>query len=164
MIDEFRLQDRIATSFPNITVVRVKDVLQRLGGYMVQIRDTARGVSAITIIAGILVLAGVVISENRRRAYESVLLKTLGAQRKYIFSVYSLEYLIQGFITAIVASVLGTLASWVVLTALMRWDWIFIPSSVLYTVFLSLAISLLLGMLGIWRALLHRPLVYLRNE
>ncbi len=162
--DEFKLQDRIATSFPNITVVRVKDVLQRLGNYMVQIRDTARGVSAITIIAGILVLAGVVISENRRRAYEGVLLKTLGAQRKYIFSVYGLEYLIQGFITAVVASVLGTLASWVVLTALMRWDWIFIPSSVLYTVFLSLAISLLLGMLGIWRALLHRPLVYLRNE
>ena len=162
--DEFKVQNRIASMFPNITVVRVKDVLRRLGDYMVRIRDTARGVSAITIIAGILVLAGVVVSENRRRAYESVLLKTLGATKRYVFSVYSLEYLMQGAISAAVASALGTLGSWAVLTVLMSWEWHFVPTSVLYTVLISLAISLTLGILGIWNALKHRPLIYLRNE
>ena len=161
---EFDLQDRVASAFPNATVLRVKDALDRVGTYMKRARDAARGISVLTVVAGILVLAGVVVSENRRRAYESVLLKTIGASRRYILAAYSLEYLMQGAITAVVAAVMGSLASWAVVTVLMGWDWLFMPASAVNTAILGLAISLCLGMLGIRNALNHRPLAYLRNE
>ena len=162
--NEFVLQERVVRAFPNITVIRIKDALNRVNDLMIRGRNAARGISAVTIIAGVLVLTGIVISENRRRAYESVLLKTIGASRRYILTVFSLEYLLQGGITAVVAVLLGSLASWAVITVLMGWEWFFMPLSAVSTAILGLSISLFLGMMGIWRALKHRPLFYLRNE
>ncbi len=161
---DYRLQDRIARQFPNVTVVRIKDVLDRVSSHMSNARDAARGVSLVTVIAGILVLAGVVMSENRRRAYESVLLKTLGASRRYVFGAYSLEYLMQGVITAVIAASVGTLASWAVLVLLMGWDWTFIAAGAASTAILGLTLSMIVGLLGVLKALNHKPLRYLRNE
>ena len=161
---EFLVQDRIAAEMPNVTVIRVKEALNRAGALISRARDAARAISAATIVAGILVLAGIIVSENRRRAYESVLLKTIGASRRYILATFTLEYLLQGSITAAVAVVVGSLTSWAVVSALMGWDWYFMPLSAANTAILGLVISLGLGMLGILRALQHRPLLYLRNE
>ena len=161
---EFELQNRIAQEFPNITTVRVKDVLQRVSDLMIRGRSAARGVSTIAVIAGILVLCGVVVSENRRRAYEGVLLKTLGAPRRFVFKMFALEYLMQGTVTAIIAVVFGALASWAVMTILMGWEWQFTTASALTTALLGLVVSITVGLLGIWRAMQHRPLAYLRNE
>ena len=93
---EFILQDRIASAMPSVTVIRVKEALNRVAELAGRAQNAARSISAVTIAAGILVLAGIVISENRRRAYESVLLKTIGATRRYILATFSLEYLLQG--------------------------------------------------------------------
>ena len=160
---EYELQDRVASTFTNITVIRVKDALNRVSNLMVQARNVASSISVVTIFAGILVLAGIVISENRRRAYESVLLKTIGASRKYVLAAFSLEYFLQGGITAIVAVIFGTAASWAVVSGMMGWDWYLIPLPALNTAILGLVISMVMGMLGILRALGHRPLMYLRN-
>ncbi len=161
---EFAIQDRVASAMPNVTVIRVKEALNRAGALISRARNAARAISAVTIVAGVLVLAGIVISENRRRAYESVLLKTIGASRRYILATFSLEYLLQGSVAALAATLLGSLTSWAVIAALMGWDWYFLPASAVQTAVLGLVISLALGMLGIWRALQHRPLLYLRNE
>ena len=161
---EFILQDRIASAMPSVTVIRVKEALNRVAELAGRAQNAARSISAVTIAAGILVLAGIVISENRRRAYESVLLKTIGATRRYILATFSLEYLLQGTVSALAATFLGSLTSWAVVSGLMGWDWSFLPLSAVNTAILGLAISLILGMLGIWQALRHRPLYYLRNE
>ncbi len=161
---EFALQDRVAAAMPNVTVVRVKEALSRVGALISKARNAARVIAAVTIVAGILVLAGIVISENRRRAYESVLLKTIGASRRYILAIFSLEYLLQGSVCALAATLIGSLTSWAVVTVLMGWDWYFLPSAALNTAVFGLLISLALGVFGIWRALKHRPLLYLRNE
>ena len=161
---EFELQDRVASTFPNITVIRVKDALERVSDLILRARNAARGISLVTVVAGILVLAGIVVSENRRRSYESVLLKTVGASRRYILSVFSFEYLLQGGVTAIVAIIMGSVASWSVMTQLMGWDWEFMLVPALNTAVLGLAISLSLGMVGIWKALKQRALYHLRNE
>jgi len=160
---EYVLQDQVASTFANITVVRVKDALNRVNELLVRGKNAARIVGLITVIAGVLVLAGIVISENRRRAFETVLLKTVGAPRKFVLTVFSLEYLLQGSITAFVAVVVGSVTSWAVVSELMGWDWQFIAPPAFYTAILGVVISLLLGMAGVWRALQHRPLYYLRN-
>ena len=161
---EFTVQNRVAESLPNVTVIRVKDALNRVGSLIVRGRNAARAISSVTIVAGVLVLAGIIVSENRRRAYESVLLKTIGASRRYVLGVFSLEYLLQGTAAAVAATLLGSAASWGVVSALMGWKWYFLPVSAINTVILGLALSLTLGMIGILRALRHRPLMYLRNE
>ncbi|MDE0310376.1 MAG: FtsX-like permease family protein [Acidiferrobacterales bacterium] len=160
---DFVLQEHVASSYANITVIRIKDALDRVANLMAQARTVAGSISTVTVLAGILVLAGIVISENRRRAYESVLLKTIGASRKYVLAAFSFEYLLQGVITAVVAIIFGTAASWAVVSGLMGWDWQLIPLPALNTAILGLAISLVLGMFGILRALRQRPLTYLRN-
>ncbi len=161
---EFAIQDRVASEMPSVTIIRVKEALNRVGNLMNRARTAASSISAVTIVAGILVLAGIVISENRRRAYESVLLKTIGASRRYILATFTVEYLLQGSASALAATLLGSLTSWAVVYGLMDWDWYFMPLSAVNTAIFGLAIAVSLGMLGIWRALQHRPLYYLRNE
>ncbi len=161
---EFAVQDLIAGQMPNVTVIRVKEALSRVSALVSRGRTAAQSISVVTIIAGILVLAGIVISENRRRAYESVLLKTIGASRRFILTTFSLEYFIQGVVAALAAILVGSLISWAVIKRLMGWDWYFMPWSAINTIIFGLTIALSLGMLGIWRALRHRPLYYLRNE
>ena len=160
---DYELQENVASRYTNITVIRIKDALDRVSNLMAQARTVASSISVVTVLAGILVLAGIVISENRRRAYESVLLKTIGASRRYVLTAFSFEYLLQGVITATVAVLFGTVASWAVVSGLMGWDWHLIPLPALNTAILGLVISLVLGMLGILRALRHRPLTYLRD-
>lgn len=158
------LQDAVVERFPNITAIRVKDVLDRVSEYMKSAKDAAQGISLITVLAGALVLAGVVISENRRRAYEGVLLKMLGAPKRFVLAAYLLEYLMQGGIAACLAILTGAVASWAVLTALMGWDWTFVPLNAAQTAMLGLAMSVTIGLYGIVRVLNHRPLRYLRNQ
>ncbi len=160
---EYLLQDEIARRFPGVTVIRVKDAMERVGELLMRAQNAAQSISVLTIVAGVLVLAGIIVSENRRRAFETVLLKTVGASRQYVLGAYSLEYLAQGTITAGVAILVGAAASWAVVAGLMGWEWQFLLAPAVNTAVLGIAISLVLGMTGVWRALNHRPLYYLRN-
>jgi putative ABC transport system permease protein len=63
-----------------------------------------------------------------------------------------------------IASVLGTIAAYLVLTRVMRTDWVFLPESVLLSAGVALLLTLTLGYAGTWRALSASAAPYLRNE
>src|SRR5258706_15199724 len=71
----------VSKAFPNVTVVRVKDALAQVGELLAAL---ARGIaiaSLITILAGVLVLAGAIAAGPRARPYDAVVLQGLGATR-----------------------------------------------------------------------------------
>ena len=90
--DEEPMFAAISRAFPNITVVRVKETLAQVGEMLAAL---ARGVSVaslITILAGVLVLAGAIAAGHRARLYDAVVLKVLGATRARLGAVYVIEY------------------------------------------------------------------------
>ena len=154
----------VTRSFANVSAVRVKDALESVGRLLGQIAAAVRVTAAITLLAGTLVLAGAVAAGHRRRVYDAVVLKVLGATRRRVLSAYLLEFGILGMATAAIAAALGTGAAWFVVVRVMRAPWVFLPEIVAATVVACTLATLLMGFWGTWRALGQKAAPLLRND
>jgi putative ABC transport system permease protein len=109
------------------------------------------------------VLGGAIAAGHRRRVREAVIFKVLGATRADIARAYLLEYALLGLVTAVVAGLIGWAVAWGVVTQVMKAPWIFLPWTLLATAVGGTALTVVLGLLGTWRALSERPAPALRH-
>jgi putative ABC transport system permease protein len=161
---EAALERAVTDRFPNVSAIPVKDALAAISSIIGAIAIALRATAGITLAAGTLVLAGAVAAGHRRRVYEAVLLKVLGATRAAVTRAFLMEYGILGIATAALAGVLGTLAGYLILTRVMHQDWQFLPGAVLSTALIATALTLCVGYIGTWRALGAKAAPFLRNE
>lgn len=149
---------------PNITSVRVREALELanklVGGVLIAVRVTA----AITLAAGVLVLAGALAAARQRQVYDTVVLKVLGASRKRLLGTFVMEYTLLGLVTSIIAAVLGSIAAYGIIVGIMELPWHFAPSAVLQVTALALLLTLATGILATVRLLSLKPARFLRNE
>lgn len=162
--DEETVHRAISREFPGVTIVRIKEALSSINDLLRNLVAGIRVTSVVTMGAGILVLAGALAAGHRRRLYDAVVLKVLGARRGFIARTFVMEFALLGLLTAVIAAGLGTLAAWLVMTEAMETDWIFLPGRVALTVLGAVALTLGLGILGTWTTLGARPAEHLRNE
>ena len=158
------IQRAVTDRFGNITSVRVRDALDTVNELLGNIGTAVRVTAAITLLAGTLVLAGAVAAGHRRRVYDAVVLKVLGATRADVLKAFLVEYGLLGLITAAISGAIGTLTAWAVLVHVMDWEWTFLPSAVLSTAVICTAITLAFGFIGTWRALGQPAAPLLRND
>ena len=161
---ETRIERTLAREFPQVTVLRVREALGRVAELMGNIAAAARAVGGVTLISGVLVLAGAVSAGHRRRTYESVVLKVLGVRRREIALIHAVEFGLLGLLTGAIAAGAGSVTAWAVVTRVFEQEWTFMPGTVAVTVSLCVALTLGLGLLGTWRALGEAASPYLRNE
>ena len=109
-------------------------------------------------------LAGTIGAARRRRVYDRVVFKVLGATRRQILGAFLLEYGLLGMFTGIVGALVGTLISWAVINQIMGMHWVFLPLQAAVTVLSAMAFTTLAGFFGTWRALGERASGHLRNE
>jgi putative ABC transport system permease protein len=158
------LERAVAAQFPNVSAIAVRDVLAQLGEIVAAVAIALRATAAVALIAGILVLAGAVAAGQRRRVYQAVLLKVLGATRGTVTRAFLIEFAAMGLATAAIAIVIGTIAANYVMTRAMQADFVFVPGVALGSGLIGVAITLIIGYAGTWRALGARPAPYLANE
>lgn len=160
---EAGLQSRLARELPNVTSVRIRDALELAQGILRAIADAVRVSAALTLVAGTLVLSGGIAAARRRHVYDAVVLKVLGATRGRIMRTFLLEYATLGIITVLIAAGLGTLGGWAAMSFILNMPFSFSLAPVLWVTGLCLAITVLAGMSGTWRAMGQKPAPYLRN-
>ena len=158
------IEATVTERFPNVTAIRVGEVLGLVRDVLDRIAATVRVAAGVTLVAGILVLAGAAAAGHRRRVYDSVVLKVLGATRRRVLVAYAIEYGLLGAATAAVAGFVGTVAAWAAVTQMMEFEWRFQPWIALATVAGSAALTLAFGFVGTWRALGDKAAPLLRNE
>jgi putative ABC transport system permease protein len=161
---EETLRRAVADRFDNITAIRVREVLEAANRILTDIGLAARATAALTLLTGILVLAAAVAAGRQARVYDSVLLKVLGARRRDILAAYILEFGLLGIATGLLAAATGSLVAWAVVSQTMGLNWTFAPETVAVTLVLCLAITMVLGFAGTWRALGRKAAPILRNE
>ena len=154
----------ITNKYPNITAVRMKEVLSSVNTMVAQIGTAVRATALVAIIAGILVLAGAIAAGFQQRVYESVILKVVGAVRSQILRAYLLEYALIGAVTATIALGLGTLTGWIVVELVMEMEFAFLPMPMIITVTTSLLVTVMFGLGSSFRALSVKPNAVLRTE
>jgi putative ABC transport system permease protein len=150
---EAALLDQLAAALPNVTPITIREVVERVGEVLGNVRIAIGVVGSVTLLSGILVLAGAVAAARRRHLYESVVLKVLGARRSDLLRIFLIEYLGLGVTAAIAGGVLGTLGAAVIVVGVMHLEWTFAPAVVLLVLLLALAITLAAGFVGTWRLL-----------
>ncbi|MDP6345675.1 MAG: FtsX-like permease family protein, partial [Alphaproteobacteria bacterium] len=161
---ELPLQTAVTDSFANVTAIRVREALEAVNQILRNIGIAVRATASVTLAAGILVLAGAITASHRRRVYDSVILKVLGATRRRVLLTYLAEYALLGLVTALLAAGIGTAAAYAVVAEIMNLPWYWMPASVAGTALLCLALTLGAGMTGTWLALSQKPAPLLRNE
>ncbi len=160
---EHRAYRTLTDRFPNVTAVRMKEVLASVNALLGEIGTAVRATAVITILAGILVLAGAMAAGHRHRLYDAAVMKVLGAVRRDILVAHAIESALLGLLTGLVGLALGGLAGWIVVTKVMDLDFSLFPGTMALTVGLSALATLAFGLLGTWRALAVRPAAVLRT-
>jgi putative ABC transport system permease protein len=160
---EDRLERAVSERFANISAIRVEEALATLGRILAGVGRAVQAVAAITLAAGLLVLAGVAAALRRRRIYEAVILKVLGATRADLLKALALEHLLIGLATAAIAALFGGVAAYALLRLAMELPFRFSPLPMSLAALLSIGFSLVFGIGGSLRALSAKAAPYLRN-
>ena len=160
---ESEVHRAITDTYPNITAIRIKEILTSIDNILVQIRSAVNYTGALAILAGVLVLGGALAAGYRFRVYDSVILKILGAIRRDVLRAFVLEYIFLGTITGVLALVFGGVASYLVIVEVMDMEFTFFPTAAIATVLASLVITLVFGILNTWQALGAKPTKVLRE-
>ena len=160
---EDRVEIAVTDRFANVSAIRVKEALEAFALLIGQVATAVRVTASVALLAGVLVLAGAVAAGHRRRVYDAVVLKVLGATRGAIARAFVLEYGLLGLATAAIAAVVGSLAAWLVLTEVMHMRFTLLPGATLGTALSAAAITIFFGFTGTWRALSQKAAPLLRN-
>lgn len=160
---EIALARRIAREFPTISSVRVKEALDAADNLVSQLVFAIRAASAIALAASILVLGGALAASARTRQRESVILKTLGATRATLLRAMVVEYSALGAIAVIFGIVCGVAGASMVVSGIMRLEFVLPLASTLSMAFSAFVVTIILGLIGTWHILGQKPAPYLRH-
>ena len=117
-----RLQRVVYQRFPTVTVVNIADVMQIVEDVVQRIAAVIRFISGFTILAGAVMVASSVAGTRFRRMREVVMLKTLGATRRRIAWIFSVEFLALGAVAGLMGSLLAAGFAALVLKKLLEID------------------------------------------
>ncbi len=161
---EEAIETAVLGAMPNVTIVQVRQALDMLKDVLDTLGLAVRVTAGIALVAGALVLAGAIAAGHSRRIYESVVLKVLGATRADVLRAFIFEYLLLGLATGIIAAGVGAAAAWGVVTNVMRITWSLDVGLIATVIGSCIAVTLLSGFLGTWRAMGAKAAPLLRNE
>lgn len=161
---EIALLRDVSKTFPLVTSVRVKDVLEAINDAAGKLAIGIRSAASVTLAASILVLAGALAAGRHQRIYDAVVLKTLGATRGRLLRSMVYEYSLLGLTTAFFGFLAGSLAAWLIVTRIMKIDdFVMLWSTAGAATLGALVLTVGLGLAGTWRVLGQKPAPYLRD-
>jgi putative ABC transport system permease protein len=106
-----RVQRAIVAAFPNVTAIDLALVMETVDSIFSRVAFVVNFMAAFTVLTGIIVLAGSVLTGRFQRVRETVLLRTLGATRRQLFRIQLVEYTILGVLASIVGGALSVLGN-----------------------------------------------------
>lgn len=158
------LQDALAASYPNVTLLRVREILEKVAGVLGRIGVGIRFLGGFTVLAGIAILGGAVSAGSARRGREVALLKTLGMTRKGVAGAFAVEYALVGLVAGLIGTVGAAVLAYTVVTRGFELPWTFQPLPMGVALAASVGLAVLAGLAASTRALERRPIEVLRAE
>jgi len=160
---ELGVQDRLAATYPNVTMLRLREILAKVVAVISRLGFAVRLLGAFTVLAGVAILAGAVSASALRRGREVALLKALGMTRAQVAAAFAVEYALVGLVAGVLGATGGVVMAWLVTRFGFEMPWAWSPGLVLLTVLATVALSVAAGLAASARALAVRPLAVLRQ-
>lgn len=150
--------------FPDVIAISMREVLQELADIVADVGLAVRSCAAVTLLAGLLVLAEALRANLRTRHRDAVVFKVLGATRRDVMLALVLEFALLGLAAAALAAALGTVGGWLFVTKALHGKWVFLPGTLATVVLGGVGATVALGVLGVRKALAGSAWPVLRNE
>jgi putative ABC transport system permease protein len=160
---ELPIQDRLAASYPNVTMLRIRELLEKIVTVLEQIGFGVRFLGAFTVLAGIAILAGAISAGAVARGRQVALYKTLGMTRAQVALVFAVEYALVGLVAGALGTVGAMALAYVVVRFGFEMTWVWVPSAYLLAAGAAVVLSVIAGLAASARALAVRPLAVLRQ-
>jgi putative ABC transport system permease protein len=158
------VEEALFERFPTVTVMNLADVLKRIQEAVDQVALVVRFLALFAILAGVIILSASVAGTRYRRIREVAILKTLGATKRRITSIFSIEFSILGAVSGLVGGILANVFTRIVsdkfIDAAFEFNWL----SLLVVMIGTALIANAAGWLASARILDRRPLEVLRGE
>jgi putative ABC transport system permease protein len=157
-------QRSIVQDFPGVSLIDLGLIIRTLQSVLDEISFVIRFMAFFTIFTGVIVMITSLSVSKFQRIRETVLLRTIGAEKKVVQQIFSVEYFFLGLLSALIGIFLSFIFSWVL--AFFIFDTAFIvPGAGIVVIFLLMtALTLILGTLGNKRLFNYPPLEVLRAE
>ncbi|WP_318248265.1 ABC transporter permease, partial [Xinfangfangia pollutisoli] len=154
----------VTKTWPNITAIGIRETVDRVSEALGAIAAATAWAAAGTLLTGFVVLIGAAAAGEGARAYESALLKVLGATRGRILASFALRAALLGAAAGLVAIAAGAISGWAVMRFVMDSPYRFEPVSALGIVLGGVLATLLAGLAFAARPLSVRPARVLRGQ
>ena len=161
---EQRLQDLLAASYPNVTVLNIRELLEKVSKVLNRISLGVSFLGGFTVLAGIAILAGAVSAGSARRSREVALLKTLGMTRRQVATHFAVEYALIGLVAGAIGACGAAALAWAVVTRGFNLTGEVQALPLGLAVLASVSLTVVAGLAASTRALQRRPIEVLRSE
>lgn len=104
---EFALQTELGRDLPNVTLLRVRPLLEKLAAVTNRIAAGVSALGSFTAFTGLLILIGAVGAGALRRSREAALLKVLGVTRAGVRALFAVEYALLGAVAGLIGTAGG---------------------------------------------------------
>ncbi len=157
-------QQAVVKAFPNVSIIDLKLILKTVDEILGKISFVIQFMALFSMITGLIVLIGSVILSKYQRIQESVLLRTLGASRKQILSMATLEYFFLGSLASLTGVLIGLAGSFGL--AKFSFEINFTPAwaPLLVTYLIITGLTIIIGIATSRSVLNKPPLEILRKE
>ena len=159
-----QLRRALYEKFPTVTVIDVAATLELVRQIILQVAFVIQFLAAFSIFAGIVILASAIAGTRFRRIREVVVLKTLGATRPRIATIFSIEFAVLGLIAGFVGLIFANLLGRTLLLHRFGFAYQFQPLLTLLEWFGVAALTVAAGWFASHRVLGQKPLEILREE
>lgn len=112
----------LARRFPSVTVVDLEATLAQVRGIMDRAALAIQYVFLFTLLAGVVVLLAAVQATRDERRFEVALLRTLGANRRRVFTGLAAEFVTLGLLAGLLASLIATGVAYLLATRVFELD------------------------------------------
>ena len=102
-----RVQRAVVQRFPSVTAIDLALVMQTVDDVFTKVAFVIQFMALFTVLTGVIVLAGAVMTGRFQRIRETVLLRTLGATQRQLVRIQLVEYIILGALAALVGCLLA---------------------------------------------------------
>jgi putative ABC transport system permease protein len=158
------VQDRIAAAYPNVTLLRLREVLEKVVAILEQVGLAIRLLGSFTVLAGVAILGGSISAGAVRRAREVALYKTLGMTRLQVVTTLAVEYALVGLVAGTIGAVGGVALAWVITRFGFQIAWAWSPGVYVLAIAVAVLLTVGAGLAASARPLSVRPIAVLRQQ
>jgi putative ABC transport system permease protein len=151
-----------------VDVVDTRKTMETIFAAFGQITTFVSAIGGISmLVAGVSIL-NIMMMSVTERIKEIGIMRSIGAQRKEVMSMFIYEALILGVVGSLIGGIMSLLGGYAISSVMLQTTkYLFVPSSLIHIVYgmsFGIVISLIVGIYPAWRAANLNPIDALRHE